>query len=322
MVTTTSATELAKARPEVSGVGTASTDAGALERIRLAADHLSGVRQRVAQHVAEDPWRAQGMSITQMAVWTGASENAISRLTLAMDYAGYRDFMQALSIDLGKSLGFYHVHPVEVADTASSAGEGTAGLVKKVVDLEIACLQETLSRVPESVLEASAEILSNAEHIVLIGTGTAAPLCQLVSYRLTSSGIAATWTNDPMAMVAEVCRLTSRDAVLAVSFSGRSRDTVQTTALAKKRGVPTVTLSAQPDSPLSIIGDANLFTYTPRLSQETLQFGARVAGLALLEALATAVSVRADKGSTAHLRALGSEQDRWNTLPADWTMPS
>lgn len=295
-------------------------DAGCLSRLSTAILELTGVRRRVAEKVLADPWAVQGMSINRLAEWAGASENAISRLTNSLGYSGYREFMQALSMDLGKSLGYYHVHPAELVEQTESSDEGMLGLVRRVVGLEISCLQDTLANLSEPTLHHAVQALAQARHVTLIGTGTAAPLCHLGTYRLVSSGLSASWTADGMMMIAEMSRLGPDDVVLAISYSGRSRDTVQAATFARSRGARLVALSTNPQSPLANVADVCLTIFSARVSEENAQFGARVAGLALLEAIATAVSVERDTDGTgvAALKQLGAAQDRWNTLPTDW----
>lgn len=293
---------------------------GCLERLADGARDLSGVRKRVAEKIVADPWTAQGMSISALADWSGASENAISRLSLAVGYSGYREFVQALSMDLGKSMGYYHVHPESLVDDVEHATDGVLGLVRRVVGLEINSMQDTLANLSEPTLRHVVSAMAKARQVVLLGTGTAAPLCLMMSYRLASVGLSAAWTNDPMMMFAEVNRLERHDLLIAVSFSGRSRDTVQATAFARSRGIPTVGVTTDPHSPISTVTDTTLTIFSSSIEREEAQFSARVAGMALLEAIATAVSVeRAGRGGAVPgLQELGAAQDEFNTLPSSW----
>jgi RpiR family carbohydrate utilization transcriptional regulator len=297
----------------------AGEEVGCLALLRRALPALTGVRRKVAETVLRDPWALRGLSIVALAQRAEVSENAISRLTHALGYSGYREFAQALSLDLGKSMGLHHAHPV---DALRREGEpeptGSMALVQRIVRLEIECMQDTLANLSEPALQNIITSLAEARQVVLVGTGTAAPLCQMLTYRLSSTGVAASWTNDPMMMLADINRLSSDDLLMGISYSGRSRDTIQALSYGNSRGVPTFGITAEPDGPISDVCRSVLTIFSSGLASGTAQFSARVAGMALLEAIATAVSVRRNGQDVPLLHQLSTAQSVFNDLPAGW----
>lgn len=289
-----------------------------LERLRRARPNLSGARAQVADTVLADPWKARGVAIQVLAQAAGVSENAVSRFTHALGYSGYREFAQALSLDLGKTLGFAHSHPVDLALEAPAGAGGVSDLIQRVMALEVECMQDTLANLSEPALRHVVNRLATSPSVLLVGTGTAAPLCQMLSYRLASIGVAVAWTSDPMVMLAQVSRLRPGDLVLGISYSGRSRDTVQALHYAKSHGVETAALTANPQSPLGDVVETSLTIFSAAVPRGAAQFSARVAGLALLEAIATAVAEAKGGTSLAALDELGAGQERLNDLPPDW----
>ncbi|WP_129664078.1 MurR/RpiR family transcriptional regulator [Phytoactinopolyspora endophytica] len=288
-----------------------------LERVRGARPNLTGARAQVADAVLADPWKIRGASIQVLAQTAGVSENAVSRFTHAVGYSGYREFAQALSLDLGKTLGLYHSHPVDLVLEARSGLGGPLDLVQRVMSLEVECMQDTLTNLSEPALRHIVTRLGVAPSVLLLGTGTAAPLCQMFSYRLASIGTAVTWTADPMMMLAHVARLNPGDLALGISYSGKSRDTVQALGYANQRGIETAGLTANPQSPMGNVVDTALTIFSSAVSRGTAQFSARVAGLALLEAIATAVSEEKGGAALSMLQELGSTQAQLNDLPID-----
>lgn len=293
-------------------------DAGCLQRIRMALPQLTGARRQVAEAVLRDPWDAQGDSILVLAQKADVSENAVSRFTHSLGYSGYREFAQALSLDLGKSLGLYHVHPMDAVMRSQAGNETSLDLLRRVVAMEIECMQDTLANLSEPVLQHIINSLAGANRILLLGTGTAASLCHLLCYRLTSLGMDASWTSDPMMMVASASRLRDGDVALAVSYSGRSRDTVQALGYARSRGAETIAVTAHPQSPIGEVAGHTLTIFSPAVPEGAAQFSARTAAVALLEAIATAVSLSRGGGDVAVLQELGEAQSTINDLPADW----
>lgn len=280
---------------------------------------LTGARAKVADTISADPWAARGASILVLAELAGVSENAITRFTHALGYKGYREFSQALALDLGKSVGLYHSHPVDLELDGDSDDSGTLSLVRRVMAMEVECMQDTLANLSEGALDHVVTRLAEAPSVLLLGTGTAAPLCQMLTYRLASVGIDASWTSDPMVMLAQITRLKQGDLAMGISYSGRSRDTVQGLAYARGKGIETAALTAEPNSPVASVVDTLLTVFSPAVSPGAAQFSARVAGLALLEAIATAVSERRGPEAIRELNQLGASHSELNDLPTDWT---
>lgn len=291
-------------------------DTSCLDRIERLLNTVEGARRKTAEWVLDDPWGASRLSIVELAQRAGTSENAVTRFTRALGYSGYREFSQALNIDLGRRMGVVHTEPVEVV---GGRGDHTIrSMFTGVFDLEVACIQDTVASLDWSQVERAVSLLADAGRILLIGTGSAAPVCQMAQYRLSNLGIASAWTADPMAMLSEVAALGHNDAILAVSHSGRSRSTVEMMDLARSRNVPTLSITVDGASPLATICDVPLIIGGPATTLATAQFGARVAELVLLEALATSVADARFNGDRSHVEELANLQARYHNVAPEW----
>ena len=319
----TESDEIMMTKPEPADSGASPVTDGApeatcRERILRALPTLRGPRAAVGQFILDDPWAVRGLSVVQLAELAGVSDSAVVRFALAVGYSGYREFAQALAFDLGRSLGLAHSHPGDLVFKRESGASGEIELIRRVVALEVECMQDTLASLSEPALHRVISRLGKAKSVLLIGTGTAAPLAQMFSYRLASLGVAVSWESDPMVMVAQISRLDSQDLIMGISYSGRSRDTVQALNYARSRGVETVGLTTTPNSPIAEVSDVLLTVFSPAVSTGVALFSARVAGLALLEGIATAVAEDRSSDSLLRLEGVGADQARMNDLAEDW----
>ena len=290
-----------------------------LLRIRQALSGLEGARRRVAECVLASPWEARGLSIDQLADRSGSSENAVTRFARAVGYPGYRAFSQALSVDLGRTLGASHSYPQAIAQNPSTAQDGLVQVVARVFDLELTCIRDTLSNLDELAVHRAISALAEAPRILLIGTGSAAPLCQVAQYRLSNTGLLATWTADPMVMVSEAHLLGPGDVVLAVSHSGQSRATVDVLNYAQRqRRATTICITAVRGSRIVEFADIAFIVFGPNVSVGTGQFSARVSGMVLLEAIATAVAVKRYGQQGPDLHELSEMLSRINDIGRGW----
>lgn len=287
---------------------------GCLSRIERSLPTLEGVRRRIAEYLLAQPWEAQGLSIGELADRADVSENAISRFAKTLRYSGYREFTQALSLDLGRRLGTAHSHPLEVVAGLSTASSNSGELVSRVFELELSCITNTAANLDAEQLDLVINALSDARRILFIGTGSAAPICQMAHYRFSHIRLLTTWTSDPMFMVSEVEMLDSHDVVVGISHSGRTRATFDVLEYARDRGVTTISVTATGHSPIAEVSDLNLVVFGPGFSASSGQFGARVSEMVLMEAIATAISVNKYGESVPELGELGEAQARINNL--------
>src|SRR5262245_5271095 len=99
---------------------------GALARLKQHLPYLRGTSQRLGAFIVENPWEARGLSINDLADRASVSVNSVVRLTRDLGFRGYRDFSQALTLDLGKVLGSAYGLPPSVAEALPEGGAEAA----------------------------------------------------------------------------------------------------------------------------------------------------------------------------------------------------
>jgi len=192
-------------------------------------------------------------------------------------------------------------------------------LIARVFHMEIECVRDTLASLDGPQVESAVAALADAPRILAIGTGSAAPLCQMAHYRLSSIGLQAAWTADPMVMVTEVSLLGPKDVVLGISYSGQSRATIEALNYARnRRRATTICLTAARGARITEFADIALIAFGPKVSVGRGQFSARVSGIVLLEAIATAVAVQKFGGPNPSLDELNEMQTRINNIGPGW----
>ena len=262
--------------------------AGALARLKQHLPYLKGTSQRVGAFVVENPWEARGLSIDDLADRVGVSVSSVVRLTRDLGFKGYRDFSQALTLDLGKVLGSAYGLPPSVADTVEEGGDEAAVAIKTLA-LEVAGLQDTIRHLDLPLVRRAVDALCSAKAMLFVGTGSGLPVCSLAAYRLTLLGLRAAYSADPNTILAELHLLSPGDVMFAVSFHGASPHLVRTLRHARTLGVTTVCLTAAPGSPAARAADITLVMWGPDAQTAPEQFVSRVLTVAVVEALFAAM---------------------------------
>ena len=261
---------------------------GALARLKQHLPYLKGTSQRLGAFIVENPWEARGLSINDLADRVGVSVNSVVRLTRDLGFKGYRDFSQALTLDLGKVLGGAYSLPPAVADAVQVGGDEVAVAIKTLT-LEMLGLQDTIRHLDLNLVRRTVDVMCRATAMLFVGTGSGLSVCSLAAYRLTLLGLRAAYSGDPSTMLAELHLLSPGDVMFAVSYHGASPHLVRMLQHARGRGITTVCLTAAPGSPAARAADITLVMWGPDAHTAPEQFASRVLTVAVVEALFAAM---------------------------------
>lgn len=206
----------------------------------------------------------------------------------------------------------YSVPPIQTNDHPLD----DASIFTRVFDLEIECLKDTASNVDREVFSKVVRAIAGAERVVLFGMGSTAPLCAMAGYRLLYFGFDANWSADPMVTTMLAGFLQPLDVAVGISYSGRTRITVEALKLAASRGATTVALTTVAGSPITDVAALTLVAFAPNVALGSGQFAARVAGMALLDAMVAAVSWAKYEGHPPRMEEVVAIQGDMHDLPA------
>jgi RpiR family transcriptional regulator, carbohydrate utilization regulator len=290
--------------PDLGSAGVGSEPSvGALARLKQHLPHLKGTSLRIGTFVVENPWEARGLSINDLADRVGVSVNSVVRLTRDLSFRGYREFSQALTLDLGKLLGSAYGLPPSVADAAQENGDEAAVAIKTLA-LEMVSLQDTIRQLDLPLVRQAVAALCEAKSILFVGTGSGLPVCSLAAYRLTLLGLRATYSGDPSTILAELHLLTPGDVVFAVAYHGATPYLARTLLHARERGLTTICVTAAPGSPVARAADITLVMWGPDSHTAPEQFVSRVLTVAIIEALFAAMVWKRFGSTPPHLEAV------------------
>ena len=270
-----------------------------LDRVRASLPELKGTALTIASHLLAQPWDSRGLTAEELATAAGVSANAVVRFSQQLGYAGYREFANEFALALGQ----YGPRAFAISDKELPALGGATGdvaVVRRIFELEIAGLQQTLHHLSDSVVERTVAALAGAGRVVFAAFGSSAQTGQLACFRLLNAGVNAVWSQDPYVTLAQAGLLGPGDVAFGVAHSGGSKIPIECLRLARERGATTIALTAVPGSAITEVADVVLAMFGPHmtLSPGVQRFASPLTGLAVAEALTSAVAVRtAARGS-------------------------
>ena len=249
--------------------------------------------RKVAEVVLQDTARAMRLSIAALAAAAGVSEPTVMRFCARLGFDGFQSFKFALAEALAVGIPVTH--------SAIQLDDSVQAMAVKIFDHTLSSLDRSRRSLDTTAVAAAVELLLTASNVLFVGLGASGIIAQDALQQAVLFGVpcAAPVDLHQQFMAASMCRPGS--VLVAISNTGRSKSILDIAAQGKERGATVIGISGG-QSPLIDLANVGLVLrtfedtdiYTPTVS--------RLAGLVLIDVLATAVAVR--RGPE-HLERLG-----------------
>ena len=127
-----------------------------------------------------------------------------------------------------------------------------------VINTELAAVSALKQRINNKFAEACHRLLACQGRIVVLGMGKSGHIGRKIAATMASTGSPAFFVHPAEASHGDMGMITSKDAVLALSNSGETREILTLLPLIKRLGAPLISLTGNPYSSLAQVADVNL----------------------------------------------------------------
>lgn len=223
-------------------------------KIRSLYNQFTKVEKKVADYVLQHPDEVVYMSINDLADACQAGETSVYRFCRDLGVEGYQDFKMKLSLSISKNkLGSMDEPTGNVTreDSISVLAQKTAQTLTNTI-------AETLSSFSESEFLRTIEMIEEAENFYFFGIGDSLLTAMEASNTFMRVTKKVHCLSDPHLQAMTASMMTSRDLVIAISYSGSTKDTVHAVKLAKEAGAKIACITRFIKSPLTVYADAVL----------------------------------------------------------------
>jgi RpiR family carbohydrate utilization transcriptional regulator len=256
---------------------------GALSRIRSQYGALPTIARQIADYILKNPENIMKMSVTELAEATEASEGSVINFCRQLDMTGFQQLKLSLAQDL--------VQPVQFIHEDLARGDDPETVCRKIFHSGIQALRDTLSVLDSKEVARAVEIIRAAERIEVYGIGSSAPIAEDAHYRMLRIGLEAKVVTDSHVQAISASRTNPKVAVLTISHSGATHETVASTRLAKEAGAKTICITNFGRSPLQLHADVVLYTMARETRFRTEAMTSRIAQLCVVDALIAALAL-------------------------------
>lgn len=204
----------------------------------------------VAEYLLQHAGEAQYLSISSLAKECCVAEATVFRFCRALGFEGYHEMRIALAQANAAGALVNQRVPEPDADTATLCEHASALLMTTINGT-----QNALS--PEAVDRAS-ELLRKARQVYCLGQGGSMLIANDICARFACISTKFRTAGDSHLQLVTASLMTPEDVVLFVSYSGATRDMLETLRTAKAAGAKIILLTHYEDSPGAKLADVVL----------------------------------------------------------------
>ena len=258
-----------------------------LDRIKASLPSLAPAEQRVGKLVLKDPRAFANLPVTQLADRAHVSKPTVVRFCRSVGYDGLSDFKLKLAGSVSEGVPFIH--------RSVDADDKTTDVMVKVIDNTVAAFLKYRNDASASALDqavkALAETHSTGKRIEFYGVGNSGIVAQDAQHKFFRLGMNTIAYSDGHMQVMSASMLGQGDCVVVISNSGRTRDLMDASDIAKKRSATAIVITAS-GSPLASAGQIHLTADHPESYDRYSPMVSRLLHLLIIDILATTVALR------------------------------
>lgn len=252
-----------------------------IRKILANLERMSPADREIGRFIAEHPEKMLGLSSAALAAETGRSQSSVVKFSQKLGFASYQDLKLAVSSGRVQDWRL----PGGAIHGSIEQGDGFGTILEKLISSKYRAMRETMAANGAREIGRAVEALAAARRIYLMGVGASSLVASDLSYKLMKLGRVVVQNGDAHVQMANVAGMTPEDALLAISYSGASMETLRVAELAKGRGAVLVAMTGMQDNPLARLADILLHTVADEDQARSSSITARDAQLALTDLL-------------------------------------
>lgn len=128
----------------------------------------------------------------------------------------------------------------------------------RTIEIESEAVAALRQRINDQFVKACEMILNCRGRTIVTGMGKSGHIAKKIAATLASTGSPAFFVHPGEANHGDLGMITKSDLVIAISYSGNSSEILTLLPLLKRSGIPIISMTANPNSPLGEVADAHL----------------------------------------------------------------
>ncbi|MBB5869132.1 DNA-binding MurR/RpiR family transcriptional regulator [Allocatelliglobosispora scoriae] len=262
---------------------------GVLGRLKMELPTLPDALQRVAEQILEDPAEAAQASIVDLAERSGTSTATVTRFCRVLGFAGYAALRVAIATESGRAQQARWETDIDGDIEPDDPLDRVLGII---AGADARAIQETADRLDLAEVARVADAIATASRVELFGLGSSGTSGREMAFRLERIRVPCWFRPDAHTALTNAALLGPGDVAIGLSHSGRTREVIETLAVAAEQGALTVAVTSFARSPLADAADVVLTTAAHETTFRLAALSALHSQLVALDLVYVAVAQR------------------------------
>lgn len=246
--------------------------------IRACMDSMTDTEKRIADYLLVHGSDAMHMNAKELSVSCDTSPAAVVRFAKKLGFKGFT----ALKLDLARESA--QAAP-DAFNSAILESDDLAAIISKAEKTHQRNTALTYQMINIATLQSAIDALLGARRVFLFGVGASGLLAMDFQYKCSRIGVPVFYHADSHTSLASAALLDKHDTVIAISYSGVTRETLLAAQSAHACGAKVIAVTQGNLNPLARLAD---FPLCIPSEESTLRIGAmtsRNSGLLVLDLL-------------------------------------
>jgi len=264
-----------------------------LEDIQNRLETLNKSERKVAGAILRDPSAATRYSIAALARAAEVSEPTVNRFCRGFSATGFPDFKIRLAQSIATGTPYVGQN-IEPDDTASEYAD-------KIMLSTIASLDKARQALNPQAIATVVDYLIQAKQINFFSMGGSASVALDAQHKFFRFNIPVSSYDDALMQRMVAAGSGVGDAIVVISYTGRTRESVEIASLARGNGATVIGIT-NPDSPLAEVCTTVLGVTSPEDTEVYMPMSSRIIHLTVIDILATGVTLKRGPDFLLHLK--------------------
>ncbi|MBQ6819710.1 MAG: MurR/RpiR family transcriptional regulator [Clostridium sp.] len=233
---------------------------------------------RLANYVLENIKEVINLNAKELGKRVDTSAAAVIRFSKKLGYRGFTAF----KVDLAKQS---NTENLEIFNTIINEKDSLEVMIKKAEAIHINILNETYELLNNDILKEAIEILRKARRIFLYGIGTLGVAAIDFHLKLSRINKVVFYNQDLYAQIVTSAHLGEEDVVIALSYSGETKEIKLLLNKAKRQGAKIISVTKFSNNSIAKISNYPIFIPCEDEDVRVGEISSRLSTLAIMDLL-------------------------------------
>lgn len=221
----------------------------AIRIIRQKYKGFSKVNKKIANYILKDPTLVLSLTANEIASNSETSPASVTRFSKSLGFDSWEEMKLSIATKKGAEQTPTMIDPIVSSDDSIEM------VCAKVESLLNSTVADLFSLIDKNDLTKSIEKIKKAETIYLMGIGSSSLTAYDLYHKFNRAGKRAVFNYDVHMQFEFLNYSTQKDVLIAISYSGHSKEVLIACEIAKQNSTPVVFITRNSSERITALGD-------------------------------------------------------------------